>query len=84
MVYMAHHCDNRSSRSFITLRLNVFKFFGQLVFYGFILSGNSSVSKLFNYQEGGLLVNNLIDVGHYAQFHQLFDHSTRFNGHALR
>ena len=41
----------------------------------------ADVAEFFHYNQGGVLVDGLVDGDHHAHFHQGFNHFDAFNGH---
>ena len=56
----------------------------ELLFDGLSAFQDNTVTEFFYNQRRGVLVEHLINVGHYAQIHQLLDHLAGFDGHLLR
>ena len=84
VIYMPHDGDNRRSRqSFSGCFAGNFIGKQLLIHIGF-RNRLGNVTKLFNYQCGSVLINNLVDRDHGAHVEQDFYNLVAFNGHALR
>ena len=44
----------------------------------------ADVAEFFHHNQGGVLVDGLVDGDHHAHFHQGFNHFDAFNGHFVR
>ena len=72
MVNVTHNGDHGCTR-LIRPRVQCQRFL-QLFFNRMFTDGGIAVTQLFDYQDGRILIENLVDGRHYIQLHQLLDH----------